>query len=174
MIHSLFSIPNCTLNSPLFIPFPNQSPFHTPFSLLHPLSCTLVRYEIATSGVQVDWKAWHRICPFFPENRSMRLRVLRVVAYVSKMSYTVTQKTWFVWDSLQKPAKKRPRKIHKKCAALTAVTAARPAKRGDLKSIYPFVFCEKNVIFQNGHKNCRIIVVNKLKEMANSMSRFSI
>ena len=26
----------------------------------------------------------------FPENRSMRLRVLRVVAYVSKMSYTVT------------------------------------------------------------------------------------
>ena len=33
---------------------------------------------------------------FFPEDRSMRLRVLRVVAYMSKMSCTITKKTRFV------------------------------------------------------------------------------
>ena len=100
----------------------------------------------------------------------MRLRVLRVVAYVSKMSYTVTQKTWFLWGNLQKTAKKKTPENTQKVRGHTAV---RPAKRSDLKSIYPFVFRE-NVIFQNRHKNCQILIVNKLKKTANSMSRFSI
>ena len=51
---------------------------------------------------------------------------------------------------------------------------ARPAKKSDLKSIDPIVFYEKNVILQDRHKNCRILVVIKFKKRANSMSRFSV
>ena len=42
--------------------------------------------------------------------------------------------------------------------------AARPAQKSDLKSIDPFVFCEKNIILQDKHKNCRILVVTKFKK----------
>ena len=52
--------------------------------------------------------------------------------------------------------------------------AARPAQKSDLKSIDPLVFCEKNTILQDRHNNCRILVANKLKKRANSMSHFSI
>ena len=75
MIHSIFSIPHCTFNSSLFIPFPNQSPFHTPSSLPYPLPCTLVRYEIAIPGVQVIWTVWHRICHFFNFNPNKYLAI---------------------------------------------------------------------------------------------------
>ena len=50
----------------------------------------------------------------------MRLRVLRVVAYASKMSYTITNKTRFVRGRLSKTVKKKPWKKHKKRAAVTA------------------------------------------------------
>ena len=67
----------------------------------------------------------------FPENRSMRLRLLRAVAYVSKIPVTVTRQAWFFGGSLKKNGRRRPWEVRKKPAA---VTAARPAERSDLES----------------------------------------
>ena len=65
--------------------------------------------------------------------------------------------------SLKNGQKKDPGKYKKK-----------PVVKSVLKSTDSFVLYEKNVIVQDRHNNCQILVVVKFKKRANSMSRFSI